>query len=149
MRRLGDDAITSDMQQTRNALFDTLGGGGVGTNNNSDKSRQTNNGGAAAMLSAQRSAISGIEAQQDLVLDDMSAAISRLHDTSTAIGGDLEDQTQLLQSMDDDMDAASVLMAKAEDGVRDLLQRSGYSRHAVILCLSLFAAFLFLLILFG
>lgn len=89
-----------------------------------------------------------LEAQQDVVLDDMSAALSRLENQGTSINTELRTHADLLQEMDDDMDIAMGSMNTVTGKMVKLLGTKDRGKLCCIVWLFLLCVMLFFLILY-
>mmetsp|Transcript_15026 Transcript_15026/g.29542 ORF Transcript_15026/g.29542 Transcript_15026/m.29542 type:complete len:122 (-) Transcript_15026:549-914(-) len=85
------------------------------------------------------------EAQQDAILDDMSALVGRLGNNSKTMGSILSEHKVMIGEMDDQIDTAQTGMQFAERGMQRLLKKSGCNHFCCIL--GLFAVIVFELLL--
>lgn len=76
-----------------------------------------------------------LEQKQDVVLDDMSAALARLGDVAMTIGTELESQDALLQDINDEMDEADDKMTMVMKKITKLLGTSDWGKLCCILVL--------------
>lgn len=90
-----------------------------------------------------------LEKQQDLVMDDMSHALDRLHGIGTTINQQLEESKHALNGLDDDLDEAKLSMDNALRKMEKLLKSSDKGRLCLILVLFILAVGLFFGIVYG
>jgi len=76
-----------------------------------------------------------VTAQQDVVLDDMTAALQRLGDISGTISTELKTQNEMLKEFDDEMGVAQSNMTKVLKKIDKLLGKSDSGRLCCILIL--------------
>jgi len=80
-----------------------------------------------------------VEARQDLMLDDMSAALGRLGDVATAIHVEVQQQNVAIQELDSDVDDAQDRMNSVLRKINKLLGQSDSGRLLCILFLVIIA----------
>lgn len=90
-----------------------------------------------------------LEAKQDVVLEDMSEALSRLGDVSHTIGKELKEQEELLNEIDDEVTMAQGNMDVAMKKLEKLLGTSDRGRMCLILVLFVTACALMVLVVMG
>lgn len=89
-----------------------------------------------------------MEAQQDVYLDDMSAALSRLEHQGATIGSELRTHADLIQDMDDDVELALGTMDTVTKKMVKLLGTKDRGKLCCIFWLFLICVALFFLIIY-
>lgn len=90
-----------------------------------------------------------LEAKQDVVLEDMSEALSRLGDVSHTIGRELKEQEELLAEIDDEVTMAQGNIDVALKKMEKLLGTKDRGRMCIILVLFIIACCLMVVVTMG
>jgi len=96
-----------------------------------------------------RSQHQAVEEKQDLVLEDMSAALSRLSNLGQDINTELKVHDEMLKEVDDDMSQAQDNMTMVLKKLDKLLKSSDKGRLCCIAILFFVALMLFVLVVYG
>jgi syntaxin 6 len=114
------------------ALDGKTSSGGGGKRRGDDK--------AKSLLESKQQQQQLLERKQDVVLDDMSSALSRLTDMSTGINEELTTQGAMLSEFDDELDETASTMAGVQARLEKLLGTSDKGRLCCIFVLVLIVA---------
>jgi len=88
-----------------------------------------------------------IEIEEDIILDDMSQSLSRLHDTSKVIQIDLVKQKQQLQTIEEEIETSQTTIQIIQTKLKHIFQSSDKGRlWCVIILIVLSLLLLFLII---
>lgn len=90
-----------------------------------------------------------MEAQQDLVMDDMSHALDRLTGIGQTINQQLVESEHQLAGLDEDLDTAKLSMDNALRKMDKLLKSSDKGRLCLIVVLFILAVGLFFGVVYG